>query len=98
MNNLVEVFLWNTKIGTLSLKEGLPYAVFEYDNDFIEGVRGTNIQLSPLKMPISNKLYSFPNLEESFHGVPGTIADSLPDELPSPTLRRKGFLLCRFAA
>lgn len=80
MNNLAEIFLWNTKIGTLSLKEGLPCAIFEYDNDFIEGVRGTNIQLSPLKMPISNKLYSFPNLEESFHGVPGMIADSLPDK------------------
>lgn len=80
MNNLAEVFLWNTKIGILNLKEDRPYAFFEYDKEFIEGVKGTDIQLSPIRMPVSDRLYSFPDLAESFHGVPGLIADSLPDK------------------
>ena len=88
MNNLAEIFLWGTKIGTLSLKEDVPYAFFEYAKDFVEGVRGTDIQLSPLRMPISGRLYSFPELAESFHGVPGMIADSLPDKFGNAVINQ----------
>ena len=88
MNNFAEVYIWETKIGTLSLKDDLPYAYFEYDRDFIEGIRGTNIELSPLRMPISDRLYSFPNLAEAFHGVPGMIADSLPDKFGNAVINQ----------
>ncbi len=88
MNNLAEIFLWNTKIGTLNLRDDLPYAFFEYDKAFIEGVNGTDIQLSPLRMPISDRLYSFPNLADAFHGVPGMIADSLPDKFGNAVINQ----------
>ena len=88
MNNIAEVYLWNTKIGVLNLREDNPTAFFEYDKDFINNVKNTGIQLSPLKMPISDRLYSFPDLAESFHGVPGMIADSLPDKFGNAIINR----------
>ncbi len=80
MNNIAEVYMWGTRIGTLQLRGNLPFAEFEYDKDFLENARGTDIQLSPLQMPLSDRVYAFPDLAASFHGVPGMIADSLPDK------------------
>ena len=60
MNNLAEVYLWGTRIGYLQLKSELPYAQFEYDEEFVESISGKGIELSPLKMPISNRIYEFP--------------------------------------
>ena len=51
-------------------------AAFEYEPDFAR----SGIELSPLVMPLSPRIYSFPGLRrESFHGLPGLLADSLPD-------------------
>lgn len=76
MINAVDVFLWGTKIGSLYQKNDRLPISFEYDKDFIS----SGIQPSPFMMPLSGKIYSFPGLpEESFHGAPGMIADSLPD-------------------
>ena len=63
-----EVMLWGTKIGTVALPD--------YDRDFLS--RG--IELSPITMPLSTRQYSFAGLPyETFHGLPGLLADSLPD-------------------
>ncbi len=88
MNNIAEVYMWGTRIGTLQLREDLPYTEFEYDREFLENVKGTDIQLSPLQMPLSNRVYSFPNLADSFHGVPGMIADSLPDKFGNAVINQ----------
>lgn len=88
MNSLAEVYLWGTRIGYLQLKSDLPYAQFEYDKDFVSGIQGKGIEISPLKMPISNRIYEFPGLEESFHGVPGLIADSLPDKFGNAVINQ----------
>ena len=51
-------------------------ATFEYDRAFIR----SGIEVAPLTMPLSGRLYSFPSLRpETFHGLPGLLADSLPD-------------------
>jgi serine/threonine-protein kinase HipA len=59
------------------LDENARAAVFEYDPEFV--ARG--IQIAPLTMPVvAKRPYSFPALpEESFHRLPGLLADSLPD-------------------
>jgi serine/threonine-protein kinase HipA len=76
MNMIAEVRLWNTTIGAVSLESGSPVASFEYSPDFIQ----SGIQVSPLVMPLSNRIYRFPALPaETFHGLPGLLADSLPD-------------------
>ena len=76
MNNIAEVRLWNTRIGAVQLVPGQNLGVFQFDKDFL----ASNIEVSPLKMPLSAMPYSFPELSKaSFHGLAGLLADSLPD-------------------
>ena len=71
-----EVTLWGTKIGTVALPDNGNIATFRYDRDFL----GSGIELSPITMPLSTRQYSFAGLPyETFHGLPGLLADSLPD-------------------
>ena len=77
MSTLAQVNLWGSRIGAVSLEDGAADAVFEYDPAFA----GSGIELSPLKMPLGRQLFSFPGLaHRSFHGLPGLLADSLPDK------------------
>ncbi len=75
-----EVYLWGTKVGTLHLGDNEVFADFEYDKEFIQFARAREIELSPIKMPISNRVYRFTDIGDAFKGVPGLIADSLPDK------------------
>src|ERR1700760_1627544 len=71
------VQLWGTEIGAVSLPAGDSVASFEYEPDFA----AAGIELSPLRMPATpGRIYRFPELaKSSFHGLPGLLADSLPD-------------------
>ncbi len=76
MSTLAEVRLWGRTIGAVSLADGADVAAFEYAPAFI----GSGIELSPLVMPLSRRVYSFPELSRrTFYGLPGLLADSLPD-------------------
>ena len=76
MTTLAEVRLWGRTIGAVSLAEGAAHAAFEYDPAFAQ----SGIQISPLTMPLGDRIYTFPELAtRSFHGLPGLLADSLPD-------------------
>lgn len=72
----VEVKLWGTTIGALSMQEGESVARFEYAPGFI----GAGVEPSPIRMPVSAKIYSFPELSQTFKGLPGLFADSIPDK------------------
>ena len=77
MDSIAEVRLWGRRIGAVVLEEGETTAVFQYVPAFVH----SGIQVSPLMMPLSNQAYRFPALSlESFHGLPGLLADSLPDK------------------
>ena len=77
MTIVSEVKLWGRTIGAVSLEDGQEIAVFEYD----PGFAGSGIEIAPITMPLSNRLYSFPELSQiTFHGLPGLLADSLPDK------------------
>ena len=77
MSTLAEVRLWGRTIGAVSLEEGSDVAAFEYAPAFA----GSGIEISPLCMPLSNRVYSFPELsQQTFYGLPGLLADSLPDK------------------
>lgn len=77
MTTLAEVRLWGRTIGAVSLEAGDQVAAFEYDAAFAR----SGIQVSPLAMPLSSRLYRFPDLAlNTFHGLPGLLADSLPDK------------------
>lgn len=77
MSSFAEVRLWGALVGVVLLADDARAAAFEYDAEFVS--RG--IEIAPLTMPIAAKRsYSFPGLsEESFHHLPGLLADSLPD-------------------
>lgn len=74
---IAEVRLWGRTIGAVSLEEGRDIAAFQYDRDFAR----SGIELSPLVMPLSEQVYQFSALpRNTFHGLPGMLADSLPDK------------------
>jgi serine/threonine-protein kinase HipA len=71
------VKLWGTPIGYVSMAHGERFARFEYDPEFA----AAGIELAPLWMPaIARRIYQFADLDpRTFHGLPGLLADSLPD-------------------
>src|SRR6204780_1332360 len=77
MSAVAEVRLWGRTIGAVSLEEGDRISAFQYEPAFL----ASGIELSPITMPLSPRIYQFPSLPEvSFHGLPGLLADSLPDK------------------
>lgn len=81
---VAEVNIWGKLVGAVAWDEVTGYATFEYDPTF----RQSGVELSPLKMPISraSQTFSFPELRkgtnptlDTFKGLPGLLADSLPD-------------------
>ncbi len=76
MSTLAAVRLWGTRIGAVSMPDDARTAAFQYDRDFL----GSGIEVAPLSMPLRSEPYTFAALNpESFHGLPGLLADSLPD-------------------
>lgn len=74
---LAEVRLWDRTIGAVSLDEGATVAAFQYTPEFA----ASGIEVSPVIMPLGNRVYTFPALPlGTFHGLPGLLADSLPDK------------------
>lgn len=77
MSTLAEVRLWGRTIGAVSLRDGEDVASFEYDAAFAQ----SGIQVAPIVMPLSRRVYRFAELARpTFHGLPGLLADSLPDK------------------
>lgn len=85
MNTTAEVYLWNTRIGIIHQEPDAKFALFEYDKKFLE----SGIQLSPIMMPLSEKVYGFANLADtSYYGLPGLVADSLPDSFGNKIIEK----------
>lgn len=78
-NLIVDVKLWGRIVGSLVWDVASDMAFFEYDSNF----RRNGLELAPLTMPLSmgNRPFSFPtNRTNCFKGLPGLIADALPDK------------------
>lgn len=85
MNDTAEVILWGTRIGIIHQDISKAYATFEYDKDFVN----SGIELSPLRMPLGENIYEFPGLaDEPFFGMPGLVADSLPDRFGNAVIEQ----------
>lgn len=73
---VAKIDLWGSEIGTIVYDDRDESIKFSYNKEFIE----SGIELSPIKMPLNNSVYSFLDLKStSFNGLPGLFADSLPD-------------------
>jgi len=82
---IAEVNLWGKAIGAVSWDEDAGLANFEYEPDFV----ASGIEIAPITMPLSDQIYSFPALaRETFHGLPGLLADSLPDDFGNALIDR----------
>lgn len=74
----VTVKLYGDTIGYLgySSKQS-SVASFQYDSEFVKN----GVEISPIHLPLSNEPYLFDAISQrTFHGLPGFIADSLPDK------------------
>lgn len=78
------VKIWGQIAGAVAWDENRGLASFEYEPRFL----AENIDLAPIKMPITanRRIYSFPELiasrnsnHDTFKGLPGLLADALPD-------------------
>ncbi|BDD87676.1 type II toxin-antitoxin system HipA family toxin [Desulfofustis limnaeus] len=77
MTTVAEVRMWGRTIGAVSMADGEDFAAFEYDPAFAR----SGIEIAPLTMPLTRSVYTFPELSrQTFHGLPGLLADSLPDK------------------
>lgn len=85
MVDVAEVKIWGELAGAVRWDQEQQLGYFQYDPNFIQ--KGWD--LSPIKMPIENgsSIYSFPELrkgrgetEDTFKGLPGLLADALPDK------------------
>ena len=77
MVDVAKVNMFGISVGTFRWDDRYEVASFEYDHDFVS--RG--LEPSPLMMPVrEGRVYSFASLgKETFNGLPGMLADSLPD-------------------
>ncbi len=74
--SVAAVTLWGSRIAAVSIAPGARYATFQYDPAFAR----SGIELAPLRMALREEPYRFAGLpEDAFHGLPGLLADSLPD-------------------
>ena len=70
------VMLWGARIAAVSIDAGARYATFQYDPAFVR----SGIEVAPVRMPLREQPYRFPGLpQDAFSGLPGLLADSLPD-------------------
>ena len=76
------VKLWGEDIGAVSWLKEQGYAVFEYEPDFLT----KGLELAPIHMNLDTArrgdgIFSFPALNrDTFLGLPGLLADALPDK------------------
>lgn len=71
------IYLWGKRVGAIAWNEHQGFSTFEYDSNF----DSNKWNLSPFKLPNKNVLYLFPQFRdnETFKGLPGLLADALPD-------------------
>ena len=80
------VNLWGRRLGAVA-EDSAGAITFEYDDNF----RRSGLEVSPLHVPLSRSgPMSFPELRRklTFNGLPGLLADSLPDDFGNRVIRR----------
>jgi serine/threonine-protein kinase HipA len=81
---IIEVRYKGEKAAAITFESGAMAGQFEYYPEFIK----KKIEIAPLTMPLkNNRIYQFPGLDkETFKGLPGLVADSLPDSFGNAIL------------
>jgi serine/threonine-protein kinase HipA len=80
--NTALIKLWDNRVGAITWVDANSCAVFEFDPNFIK----LGLDIAPLHMGIKEALFGqrqfhFPSISsQTFHGLPGMLADALPDK------------------
>lgn len=72
---LAEIIYQGERAGVVFWDAARRVGVFEYTPEFVQ----SGVELAPLKMPLREGVYQFPDAHESYFGLPGLLADCLPD-------------------
>lgn len=73
---VARVRLWNHDAGAVAWDAARGVGEFEYEPAFIR----SGLEIAPLTMPLQHSVFAFPALNRAtFHGLPGLLADALPD-------------------
>ena len=77
MVDVAKVSMFGIPVGTFNWDSRYGVVRFEYDHSFV----GRGLEPSPLMMPVrEGRVYSFAHLgRDTFQGLPGMLADALPD-------------------
>jgi serine/threonine-protein kinase HipA len=90
MARVLEVMLYGNVIGLLEEDDNHQY-FFQYNPEFLETLdEPSKVSISPVLMP-SNKTKVYQNKDprnETWNGLPGVIADSLPDKFGSAVIKQ----------
>ncbi len=79
----IQVNYQGQAVGAASFDQQRGQGFFEYLPEFLT----SGIELAPLTMPLTEQIYSFPGLNPAtFKGLPGLLADSLPDDFGNAVL------------
>jgi serine/threonine-protein kinase HipA len=82
---VIEVVLWGRRIGAARWDADTQSAVFEFDPAMLK----SRIEVSPLRLPLHPGQFRFPELVRTgFRGLPGLLADSLPDSFGNAVIDR----------
>jgi serine/threonine-protein kinase HipA len=82
---VVEVHMWDTHIGSVTLDPAYGFYVFNYTPEFV----GAGIEPSPLQMPLSEESYIFTDLPEAtYKRLPAMLSDALPDDFGNALINR----------
>jgi serine/threonine-protein kinase HipA len=77
MASIAEVTLWGQRVGALAYASDDRTATFEYAPGWLD----EHIEIAPLTLPAGPGKFQFPHLPvETFKGLPGAFADTLPDD------------------
>lgn len=73
--------IWNKRVGAIAWNTDTGLGAFEFEPSFVT----SGLDLSPLKMSVAGaerRIFSFPELRDTstFKGLPGLLADILPDK------------------
>lgn len=83
---VAQVWLWDRFVGAVA-EDTNGAVAFEYDPEFAR----LGLEISPIKLPLSQRgPVTFPELArlESFSGLPGVLADALPDRFGNALIRK----------
>lgn len=71
------VVLWGRDIAAVTWDDRQDIGIFQYSPDFLN----SQIEVAPIMMPLKEGTFQFPSLSrDTFKGLPGLLADSLPDK------------------